>query len=755
MIKLYLRYSMKPILTIFMLLGLCNLAQSQVQNGSFQVAKISGSVQLDGVLDDEIWKGIAPLTNFYQYFPSDTLMAKHETEIYVAYDDQFLYLAAKSYCAGNDFRSVSLKRDYRFFDSDNVAFVFDSFSDKTNGYMFGMNAFGVRREALISNGGRQRQDFDGSWDNKWDGESKQYEDHWICEMAIPFNSVRFNAGSEKWRFNAYRLDFQDYEITTLTKIPSNNIIADLTNMSDMIWEEPLTSSGKNISLIPYVSSAVSRDYEDLDQTKNLSNFGVGGDAKIAITSGLNLDLTINPDFSQVEVDRQVTNLQRFEVLFPERRQFFLENADLFGRFGARFNNPFFSRRIGISRDTATDVNVQNAILFGARLSGKLNEKLRIGVINMQTASQQDNDLPSFNYSVLAAEQRVFDRSNIAFILVNKQAVNPDDFGDTYDPFNRVAGIEYRLATANNLWSGKATYHHAITASKNKHAFSHIAFINYNKRAIELEYFQSIVGAGYDAQVGFVQRTDIWTASPEVKFKFYPQNDVISNSQVGLDVRLVSKLGNDDNEFVTDFELIEKNIQLSGRLNFTNSSRLDGALEYETLKLLGDFDPTRIQADSIFLKGGSDQKNVIFRMNYSSDNRKNFFYNIRPLISSFYGGTRAGFSGNMGYRFQPIATLSLNWNYNYINLGGDFETAQLWLLGPRFDFSFSKKLFFTSFVQFNNQAENLNINARLQWRFKPASDFFLVYADNYLSEDFSQFQKRNRSLVAKLTYWLNI
>ncbi len=746
---------MRPYITVIFLSFLTFGAFCQINDGAFEVKKVSGTIQLDGVLDDDIWTGITPQTNFFQYFPSDTVLAKFDTEIYVAYDDNFLYIAAKSYCAGNDFRAISLKRDYRFFDSDNVAFVFDSFSDKTNGYMFGMNAFGVRREALISNGGRQRQDFDGSWDNKWNGESKQYDDHWICEMAIPFKSVRFNSGSKKWRFNAYRLDFQDYEVTSLTKIPSNNIIADLTNMTDMVWEKPLTSSGKNISIIPYASAAISRDYEDLEQTKNATSFGFGGDAKIAITSGLNLDLTFNPDFSQVEVDRQVTNLQRFEVFFPERRQFFLENADLFGRFGAGFNNPFFSRRIGIAQDTTTDENIQNAILFGARLSGKLNEKLRIGLINMQTAAQVENDLPSFNYSVLAAEQRVFDRSNIAFILVNKQAINPEKFGPTYDAFNRVAGIEYRLATANNLWSGKATYHQAITASKSENSFSHIGFVNYNKRAFELEYFQSIVGAGYDAQVGFVQRTDIWLASPEVKFKFYPQNDVISNSEIGFDVRLVSKLGQDGNEFVEDFELIEKNFELSGRLNFTNSSRLNGALEFETLKLLDDFDPTRIQADSVFLKGGTEQRNMVFRVNYSSDNRKNFFYNVRPLVASFYGGTRFGFSGDLGYRFQPIATLSLNWNYNNINLGGEFERAQLWLLGPRFDFSFSKKLFLTTFVQFNNQAENLNINARLQWRFKPASDFFLVYTDNYLSEDFSQFQNRNRSLIAKFTYWLNI
>ena len=621
--------------------------------------------------------------------------------------------------------------------------------------MFGMNAFGVRREALIANGGRGRRDFDAAWDNKWNGESKQYDDHWICELAIPFNSLRFNQGSVKWRFNVYRHEFQDYEITTLTPIPSNNIIADLTNMSNLNWEVPLKSSGKNISLIPYLSGAISRDFENVDQQKSIKNFGAGGDAKIAITSGLNLDLTINPDFSQVEVDQQVTNLQRFEIFFPERRQFFLENADLFGRFGSGRNNPFFSRRIGISVDTTTEENIQNTILYGARISGKLNEKLRVGLINMQTEAQQENDLPSFNYSVLAAEQRVFDRSNIAFIFVNKQAANPQKFGDTHDTFNRVAGLEYRLATADNVWSGKATYHHAFTADKAKDAYSHIASINYNKRAFEIEYFQYLVGNGFDAQVGFVPRKDIFFASPEIAFKFYPQNDLISNTQFRLDNRLIFKLGKEEDVLVQDFKLIEKALEISGQISFTNSARLNGAVEYEDIFLLDDFDPTRIQEDTVFLPAGTWQQLLLARINYRSDNRKDLFYNIRPLAGSFYSGLRLGLSGEVGYRFQPYASVSVNWNYNYIRLGGDFETANLWLVGPRLNFTFTKKLFLSTFVQFNNQLENLNINARLQWRFLPASDFFVVYTDNYLTENFDQFETRNRSLVAKVTYWFNL
>ena len=174
-------------------------------------------------------------------------------------------------------------------------------------------------------------------------------------------------------------------------------------MGELNFEEPLEKPGTNVSIIPYASASVTRDFENIDQTEAQYSYNFGGDAKIGLSSSLNLDLTANPDFSQVEVDRQVTNLDRFEIFFPERRQFFLENADLFGRFGTGRMNPFFSRRIGVSIDTTTGNNVQNTIIGGARVSGKVSDKLRVGLINMVTARKRENDLPTFNYSIAAAE----------------------------------------------------------------------------------------------------------------------------------------------------------------------------------------------------------------------------------------------------------------------------------------------------------------------------------------------------------------
>jgi len=719
----------------------------------FEMLKVSEPIVLDGKLDESFWVNLKPVSNFSQYFPTDSLMACGQTEMYFAYDDNYLYFASKCYTPSNKFSVESLRRDYGFGANDNLTLLLDTYADKTNAFVFGMNPYGARREALIFNAGRTGDSFDNSWDNKWDGESKRYEDHWICEMAIPFKTIRYKEGASKWRFNAYRNDVQCNEITSFINIPRENIIMDLTYMGELNFQEPLEKPGSNISIIPFVTSAVTRDFEDDTQVGAQSNFNVGGDAKISISSSLNLDLTANPDFSQVEVDRQVTNLDRFEIFFPERRQFFLENADLFGRFGTQRMNPFFSRRIGVSQDTATGNNIQNTIYGGARLSGKLNEKLRVGLLSMVTAPQQENDLPAFNYTVAAAEQVVFDRSNIAFIFVNKQAIDSDDFGETADKYDRVAGLEYRLVSKNNYWSGKTSFMKSLTPNVAEHKFAHFTQLQYNRRKYRFAWSHLLVGEGFDAETGFVPRRDILNISPTLDFRFFPQTDKITQMTLGFDFTWIHKLGKDKNVIIEGFGLAENAAGLSWDVSLSNNHRFEMSLDYTNLLLLDDFDPTRIQKDDVFLSAGSRFENTVFRARYSTDQRKTFFFRIDPLYGRFFGGTRLGTRTRMTYRFQPFGSVSLNVNYNRIELNAPFEVANLWLIGPRIDVTFTKKHFFTAFIQYNNQLENLSVNSRFQWRFAPASDFFLVYSDNFNSLD--NFNSRNRGVVAKLTYWLNL
>jgi len=723
------------------------------EDHSFVVRKISGEITLDGRLDEQSWITASQLNNFSQYAPSNEVRAIGQTEVYMQYDDNNLYIAMRCYAESDKFNAATLKRDYGFMNNDNMTLIFDTYNDGTNAFVFGINPYGATREALISEGGRNQGAFDDSWDNKWRGEAKRNEDNWTAEIIIPFKAIRFKAGTTKWRFNTYRNDAQSNEISSWMNIPRNRILMDLTYMSEMRFEEPLKSAGSNIVLIPYVAASAIRDFEDVDETEPNYGSGIGGDAKIALSPSMNLDLTINPDFSQVEVDRQVTNLDRFEIFFPERRQFFLENADLFGGFGFGRVNPFFSRRIGVAVDTTTDDNIQNTIYAGARLNGKINEKLRVGLLSMQTAAQQQNDLPSFNYTVLAAEQRMFSKSNIGFIFVNKQAFDAENFEGTVDSYDRIAGLEYRLASADNRWTGKAGLMKALTPNADDHKFAHVLNLNYTVRKYSLEYVHSFVGEGFDAEVGFVPRRDIFRASPEGRLNFYPKGDLFSQISVGVDTRFIYKVGREENEYINDFSLVETGYELFSRFDFANNYNFSVSLHNEDIFLLDDFDPTGIQEDDIFLPGGEDYNFTFMRLNFNSDRRNRFFYRINTNVGQFFSGQRFGLNGQIRYGIQPYVSLSTDFSYNRIKFDAPFETANLWLVGPRVDVTFTKKLFLTSFFQYNNQQENFNINTRFQWRFAPVSDFFLVYTDNYLTDNFSQFSKRNRALVAKLTYWL--
>lgn len=718
------------------------------------IRKTSETILLDGVLDEQTWQDAHVQGHFSQYFPTDSVPARGDTEIYMSYDEQHFYIAAKCYSLGDNFRVESLKRDFSFARNDNINFIFDTYQDNTNAYQFSMSPVGAQKEALISIGGKSSAAFDGSWDNKWAGNARMYDNYWICELAIPFSTIRYKEGATSWGFNCYRNDAQANEISCFVNIPREYNLMNLNYTADIVWDEPLIQARKNIAIIPYLIGGATRNFEAPTEQGYQSNFNMGGDIKLGLSSSLNLDLTINPDFSQVEVDQQVNNLDRFEISLPEKRQFFQENADLFSGFGTSNAQPFFSRRIGVSIDTLTENNIQNTIYGGARLSGKLNEKLRIGMLSMLAAAQRRNDLPSFNYTVFAAEQQVFDRSNVGLILVNKQAIDAGEFGHTADRFDRVAGLEYRLHSKDNFWTGKASYMQALTPNDQAMKYSAFTQLEYNRRRFRLEWATLLVGDGFDAEVGFVPRRDFVMMSPEFDIRFFPSTEKIAQMTFSVDSRLFYKLGKDDNPIIQDFGHEETQLELGWEISFQNNHTLSLEMGHQNFTLLRNFDPTRVQDNETFFAAGTQQRNTLLSLAYQTDARRTFSYQLEGGLGQYYGGDRMDLGGRLTYRFQPYGFVSLDYSYTRIVIGGKFKPANLWLIGPRVDITFSKKLFWTTFVQYNNRLDNLNINTRFQWRFAPVSDLFLVYTDNYDTGDFRSFSGRNKAFVAKITYWLN-
>ncbi len=712
------------------------------------IPKITETIILDGSLDEDVWTSATVYArDFQQYFPTDSLIAEDNTTIRMAFDDKNLYVAIECFTRGSNYVVPTLRRDYRAGGNDNITLLIDPFSDGANAFMFGTNPAGVQREGLISQGGTTIQGFSTSWDNKWKCETKVYDDKYVSEMAIPFSTLRFNKGVKQWKFNSYRFDMQSNERSTWVGIPRNQWIFNLGFMGNMNFQEEITSSGSKVSLIPYTISSFEEDVEA--GTPSDVKFNIGGDAKISITSGLNLDLTANPDFSQVEVDRQVTNLSRFEISFPERRQFFLENADLFSSFGFENINPFFSRRIGIVNDTTTGVNIQNAIYGGIRLSGKINNNFRIGLLSMVTQKENKAGQPDLNYTVATIQRKLGARSNIGAIFVNRQSINASA-NDLIERYNRVVGLDYNLATQSNLWSGKTFVHRSISVESNDDAIAHGFDLTYNKRKFLARWQHEYVGDGYDAQVGFIRRTDYYSIAPAFRYFFYPTKGIVNRSNIFFDYRQF---------WIPGIGKTDQNVAVGLNFEYRNNARFNFEISRRYIFLFDEFDPTG--TDSTPLSEDTDYNFYAFMANYRSDNSKRFSYSIRPFIGQYFNGKRYGTEGSFTYRYEPYGSIAINYNYNLFDMPHLSETKSTLLLGPRFDLSFTKSVFLTAFFQYNSQSQNTNINTRFQWRFAPASDFFLVYSDNYFSgnpsdpSDRFDFTLRNRSIVAKVTYWLNI
>ncbi|MDC6367747.1 MULTISPECIES: DUF5916 domain-containing protein [Flavobacteriaceae] len=711
------------------------------QTKSFTVKYIDQPIQIDGVLDESVWEIAESAHDFQQYFPSDSTLAIQQTDIKMLYDANTLYIGIKLNTEGTDYVIPSLQRDYRAGGNDNISLLFDTFNDGTNAFLFGMNPYGVRREALISNGGIDLRGFTTSWDVKWRGESKIHEDHYICEMAIPLTSFKFKQGTTKWRFNSYRFDMQTNETSTWMEIPQNQFIFGLAFMGDMVFEKPLGKSRTPMAIIPYVNGIVGKDFEN---NENLNDFSFGGDAKFSIGNGMNLDVTINPDFSNVEVDNFVTNLTRFEVSLPERRQFFIDNSDLFGSFGnERDSNPFFSRRIGIAEDLDGET-IENGIIGGVRLSGKLNENWRLGLLNIQTEEDEENEIPSNNNTVFALQKKMFSRSNLSFIFVNRQTFGDYDFLEDMDRYNRVLGLDYNLASSDNTWTGKFFYHKSFAHEIGDRNDAGGIDLRYNSRFLNLGLRSNFVGNDFRSDLGFVRREDIVAARPFVELNFWPKKGNLNFHGFRFGPNAIWRP-------TLDYKNTDYAIFTSWSAQFKTQEEFSARMFNRFTYLTDSFDPTDTDGGTE-LPANQGYYYTGFEVEFQSDRRKTFSYTLEPGYGDFYNGTRFSFEGDMSLRLQPKVFLSLGLNYDSIKLPEPYESADIWLVSPRINLTFSKSIFWSTLIQYSNQRDNLGFNSRLQWRFAPLSDLFLVYNDNYFV---NSFMPRNRSINLKLTYWLNI
>jgi len=715
------------LLNILIYIPIILIGQVNTDDYRLSIQKTNEKIKIDGVLEEAAWKNAAVAKDFFMITPVDTGKATQFSEARVSFDDENLYIAIIFFNNSTQGKYVveSLKRDFSFGKNDNFLVAIDPFNNQNTGFAFGLNAYGAQWDGTMYDG----RSVDLNWDTKWYSEVQFDEEKWVCEIAIPFKSIRYNEEITEWGINFSRLDLKASEKSSWAPVPRQFPSVTLAYAGALVWDSPPPKQSSNVSLIPYLSNNLNSQ----DNATPNNTFKVGGDLKYSLTSALNLDVTVNPDFSQAEVDQQVTNLDRFELFFPERRQFFLENGDLFSNFGYTTIRPFFSRRIGLN------VPIQG----GIRLSGNLDENWRIGIMDIQTRQDEGLNLAAENFGVVTLQRKVFDRSNLSVIFVNKQAINLNNDQNNTSAYNRNVGLEYNYFSADNLWNGKLLFLKSLSPLAKQQGEVFSSHIGYQSTRWNWRLQQEYISGNYSAEVGFIPRNNYIKLQATGGYLYYTNKEtpLLSHGpRVGRTYY-----------FDTDFNKKDQTQQLDYLFNFKNRSRFTLGIRRQYIELLTDFDPLRTQIAK--LTAGTKHEWNSFTFSYDAKPQNRFTYSAELITGGYYdNGKRNAFLGEFGYRFQPYLELSSLVNYNKIELPAPWNTNSFWLLGIKSNLTLTNKIFFSNLFQYNEQLGLWNFNSRFQWRYKPASDIFLVFNSNEISVP---NVATGWNLTLKVNYWLNL
>ena len=691
------------------------------------------SIELDGKEDEEFWNKALAGKEFSQNFPSDSL-ASQKTEVKVVHNDTYIYAFIKAFNSSNKYGIPSLERDSSVPGNDAVILLFDTYKDGNNAFWFESNPVGLKKDALISEGG---DDIDMTWDIKWEVETYIGDGFYQCEFKIPLNSLKFPDGSKDWRFQVFRADIFTGEFSLWNKVPINQNAFDLAFFGNLIFDIPLGKSKTQITVIPYTSGIHTNDF---NSNINYNDIVFGGDAKVTIGNGMNLDLTFNPDFSQVEVDDQIINITRFEINLPEKRQFFIQNSDLFSSFGdSRDSRTFFSRRIGVGKDENGNT-IENKISAGLRLSGKISKNTRLGVLNMYTNEDPKNNIKANTNSVIALQQKLFSRSNLSLLFINRQNTAKNELD-----YNRVIGVDYNLLSKDGVWDGKFYFHNSFSTLTKTNPFSTGFTLSYNTRNNSIYSKVIRLGEGFESDLGFIRRKGIFKNYFRYERRFWLKNKKIRSINVISSLAYIDKPENES--LITD-----RNYRLGLQFDFNSMAGIDISLRKNYTHLEDSFNPLRSFAINP-LPANSNYNYSYLEFGYKNDQRKKISYRFEFNNGDFYNGKRMSLRTQFNYRFEPVFQSSFNLSINKISLPEFYGDGRLLLATSKFNLTFNKSLFWMNYLQYSNVSKNFGINSRLQWRFAPLSDLYIVFNDNYLYEN--SLIPSLRSISFKLSYWLDL
>ena len=700
--------------------------QAQAQARKVTALRVESPIVIDGELDELEWGLATPAQDFLQQSPTQGKPSTERTEVRILYDETNLYLGVYCFDSGGEEALVinDVNRDFYQFDSDSFGVALDTFDDNRNGFLFNTNPEGAKFDSQVGGNGSM---FNREWDTIWYVKSKITEAGWQTEIAIPFKSLRFgNSDVQAWGINFQRRIRRKNEDTFWALPPRPFSMARISLAGDLEGLQ-VSSGGPNLNLKPYVSAPIVRvEGDDVDFLPE-----AGLDLKYGLTTQLTLDVSVNTDFAQVETDNQQINLTRFSLFFPEKREFFLENAPIFqfGRQGGRFRRiagsfdqvpaeviPFFSRRIGISDDGQLV-----PVLGGVRVTGRAGP-YTLGMFSMQTDDFESD--PSTNYSVVRVRRDILGRSDVGGIFINKHA-SSNQYNRTYGVdgnFNFFGGLDITSFLLKTETPGVGSKD--LTGS---------FFAGWTDSKIQAEAQHTVIGENLNPEVGFVPRAGIeksigrfaWTPRPGERIPWIRE----FNPLVQVD-------------YITDDDrtLLTRRVETRFWVLFQDGGRFSVAREFRFERLT---EPFFIRPNQPIPIG--DYPFSEYSLLFSTDQSRMFSGDVRLSTGDFFDGERDSYRLQLrfrkNYRFQAQVT----WTHNDIHLpSGNFSTE---LVITRLDYSFSTNLFLKALIQYNNDFKQFSSNIRFNFIHRPLSDFFLIYNERRSSTG----EVVERALIAKLTY----
>ncbi len=710
-------------------------AQAPVPAPTVAASRVSAPLRIDGVLDDAPYALVPPIGGFVQQEPFEFAPATEKTEAWIFFDDDHVYVSARCWESESGRRvSNEMRRDTsQLRQNDTFAVLFDTFHDRRNGYIFYANSIGGFADSQVTDEGPPNVD----WNTVWTVRSAEFDGGWTIEMAIPFKSLRYGPGHEQtWGINLRRVVRWKNEWSYLAQVP--RALTTFRGILKVSSAGTLTgleapSDGRTIELKPYVLGSLATDRTMQPPINGDTEARGGGDVKYGLTQDLTADLTVNTDFAQVEVDEQQVNLTRFNLFFPEKRDFFLEGAGTFafaGRASAGLaagsgDTPFlfFSRRIGL------DGGREIPLLAGGRLNGKRG-RTTIGALNVQTGADDATGVDGANFTVLRVKRDVFARSAIGAMGTHRTAT-PGRAGS-----NDGVGVDGSFGFFQNL---RLDGYVAATRSEGGggDGLSYRGFVDYNADRYGAQLERLEVQPDFLPEVGFLRRTDFRRNFALLRFSPRPRwiphvRRVTTQASLNYTTNVGDRL-----------DTREQGGQL--QTEFTNS---DVAAVIYTDSFERLIRPFAIAPGIRIAPGTYDFGNL--QVSYTGGQQRRVSGTLTYDQGSFYGGRRRSIAVSTArLEVTPQLSIEPSLSVNDVTLPEGSFTATV--LRSRLTFTMTPRMYVSGIVQYSSTSTSAGTNVRFRWEYRPGSELFVVYTDDYNTDTLlpSVDPLRNRALVVKV------